>query len=110
MFTGSVIAGSDSLDLVSIAGTIASVGRRLREGKDTVYRHLEFDEVGGGRCRITSVRATAEIAALIKKQAVGTFVFWSLPGERRLWCVNADGAKRADLRILHALGSAGGRA
>src|SRR5262249_752479 len=99
-----------AMDLVSVAGTIASVGRRVRERGDTVYRHLEFDEVGGGRCRITRVRATDEIAALIKKRAVGTFVFWSLPSERRLWCGHAGGAERADLRILHALGSSGGRA
>ena len=110
MFSASVIAGSDAMDLLSVAGTIASVGRRLRDGEDTVYRHLTFNEAGGGRCRVTRVRATAEIAALIKRQAAGTFVFWSLPRERRLWCVNADGAKRADLRILHALGSKGGRA
>jgi len=110
MFSASVIAGSDAMDLVSVDGTIRSIGRRLRDGKDTIYRHLEFDEVGGGRCRIRRVRTTAEIAALIKKEAAGTFIFWTLPRERRLWCVNADGANRADLRILDALGSKGGRA
>jgi hypothetical protein len=51
MFSGAVIAGSAAMDLLSVAGTIASIGRHRRDGKDTIYSHLEFDEAGGGRVK-----------------------------------------------------------
>jgi hypothetical protein len=92
------------MDLLSIVGTIASIGPRMRDRQDTIFQHLEFQEEGGGLRRVTIVHAIAEIAALIEERAIGIFVFWSLPGMRRLWCVDrADGARQVDYQVLHAV-------
>jgi hypothetical protein len=69
----------------------------------TTYHYLEIYEKGGKLRRITIVRAVAEIAALVEEHAIGTFLFWSLPGERRLWCVDrADGPKHVDFETMRA--------
>jgi hypothetical protein len=92
------------MDLLSIVGAIASIGPRMRDRQGTIFHHLEFQEEGGGLRRVTIVHAIAEIAALIEERAIGIFVFWSLPGERRLWCVDrTDGAKQVDYQVLHAV-------
>jgi hypothetical protein len=91
------------MDLLLIAGTIASIGPRVSDERGTTYHHLEIYEKGGGLRRITIVRAVAEIAALVEEHAIGTFVFWSLPGKRRLWCVDrADGPKQVDFETMRA--------
>jgi hypothetical protein len=92
------------MDLFSIVGTIASIGPSVSDEHGTTYHHLEIYEKGGKLRRITIVRAVTEIAALIQEHSIGIFVFWSLPGERRLWCVDrADGPKHVDFQTLYAL-------
>jgi hypothetical protein len=92
------------MDLLSVAGTIASIGPRVCDRHGTTWQHLEFYEEGGGLRRITIVRAVTEIAALVEEHVIGIFLFWSLPGERRLWCVDrADGPRQVDFQILHAV-------
>jgi hypothetical protein len=99
------------MDLLSIVGAIASIGPCVCERHGTTWHHLEFEEEGGGLRRITIVRAIAEIAALVEERAMGIFLIWSLPGERRLWCVDrADGPRQVDFQILHAVASTMGAA
>jgi hypothetical protein len=92
------------MDLLSVVGTIGSIGPRVCDLHGTTWQHLEFYEEGGGLRRVTIVRAIPEIAALVEEDAIGIFVFWSLPGERRLWCVDrADGPRQVDFQILHTV-------
>jgi hypothetical protein len=99
------------MDLLSVAGTIASIGPRVCDRHGTTWHHLEFYEKGGGLRRITIVRAITEIAALVEEHVSGIFLFWSLPGERRLWCVDrADGPRQVDFQVLHAVVSTMGAA
>jgi hypothetical protein len=99
------------MDLLSVAGTISSIGPRVCDRHGTTWQHLEFYEEGGGVRRITIVRAITEIAALVEEHVIGIFLFWSLPGERRLWCVDrADGPRQVDFQILHAVVSTVGAA
>jgi hypothetical protein len=92
------------MDLLSGAGTIASIGPRVCDRHGTMWQHLEFYEEGGELRRITIVRAITEIAALVEEHVIGIFLFWSLPAERRLWCVDrADGPRQVDFQILHAV-------
>jgi hypothetical protein len=90
------------MDFVWVVGTLVSVGPRVRERWDTLYRYLEFDEPGGYRRRVRKVRANADVAALVRKGIVGQFVFWSRANEVCLWCVGRpDGTTGIDLGILH---------
>jgi hypothetical protein len=90
-------------DLVSVVGTIAAIGPAVPERRGTTYKYLEIYEKGGHLRRLTFVHASAEIAALLEEYAIGIFLFWVLPGERRLWCVDrADGPKHVDFDAMRS--------
>ncbi|MBV8754076.1 MAG: hypothetical protein JO328_14535 [Hyphomicrobiales bacterium] len=75
------------------------------------YRYLDICEKGGRTRRLTIVRAVEALASLIEQHAVGMFLFWQRPGERRPWCVDrADGPQRVDFAAMRTcLQQCGGR-
>jgi hypothetical protein len=87
-----------------VAGTVTSLGQRFRDDESTVFHSLEICRLGGNVRRFTIVRAVEEIAALVERDCIGTFFFWSLLGERRLWCVaRADGPHSIDLKTMQKI-------
>jgi hypothetical protein len=87
-----------------VAGTITSLGQRLRDTESTIFHSLEICRLGGNVQRFTIVRALEDIAALVERDCIGTFFFCSLPGERRLWCVaRADGPHGIDVETMRKI-------
>jgi hypothetical protein len=80
------------------------LGQRFRDNESTIFHSLEICRLGGHVHRFTIVRAVEEIAALVERDCIGTFFFWSSTGERRLWCVTrADGPHGVDLETMRKI-------
>jgi hypothetical protein len=87
-----------------VAGTVTRMGQRFRDSENTTFHSLEICRLGGKVQRFPIVRAIEHIAALVERDCIGTFFFWSQPGERRLWCVaRADGPHGIDLTTMHKI-------
>jgi hypothetical protein len=87
-----------------VAGTVTHMGRGAPDHETTTFDSLEICRLGGKVDRFTTVHAAGEIAALVEHNCIGTFFFWSRPGERRLWCVaRADGPRSVDLAALQKI-------
>lgn len=98
-----------------IAGTVTNLGQRFRDDDNTIFHSLDICRLGGQVHRLTMLRTVEEVSALVERDCVGTFFFWSLPGESRLWCVaRADGPHSIDVdtmrKIIQEADLANGRA
>jgi hypothetical protein len=73
-------------------------------GHYPTFHFLEIRVLGGKMRRPTMVRVVDQIAALLEENVIGTFFFWALPGERRLWCLaRADGPRSMDLETMQRI-------
>ena len=90
--------------MLPIIGTIAVVGPATADDGDTTYQYLVIHEKGGRMRHLTIVRAIAEIAEIIERDAIGIFLFWEQGlGERRLCYVyRADGPRQVDFEAVRA--------
>jgi hypothetical protein len=92
-----------SCPIIPVIGTITAIGPNDLDKGGVLYRYIDISEQGGGVRRLTIVRAVEELASLVEKDAVGTFLFSERQGERRLWCVDrADGPKQVDFDAMRA--------
>jgi hypothetical protein len=87
-----------------VAGTVTAMGQCSRENEHTIFHSLDICRLGGSVQRFATVRTVEDIAALVERNCIGTFFFWALPGERRLWCVQrADGPHGIDWKTMQKI-------
>jgi hypothetical protein len=95
---------SDLSDLFWIAGVVTALGPRSRDRRGTTFQYVEICEQGGNVRRLAMVHVVDEVATLLEENAIGSFFFWSLPSECRLWCVSrADGPRGMDLNTMQRI-------
>jgi hypothetical protein len=89
-------------ELIPLVGKAVAVGPDENGQDGTTYSYITIEREDGTARHFATVQAIYEVAGLVERDAVGTFVFLTDPDECRLCFVYRDtGARHADCEALH---------